>query len=300
MQFKADWLTFLNSFQQPEDGLFYDPVLQNEIFAETDWWGARHLFLHLIPAFVALGGQPKYELHFLSKYKSPDFIKNWLNEQDWNEEVFNGDFDNKIMNIASALQYSRDFLNDSSAAAAVECIQECLLAKMSESLGLWGYKKPDEAERRARSVRFTYHLTPIFLYDGIEYPFPEKLIGAVLETQNQYGGFAPDRFSSACEDIDSIEPLIRLSHNSEYRQTEVLRALRRGFAWVLSNQNDDGGFVFYRNRAFRYGHPEMATAENESALFPTWFRCLSIAYLHNFLSGSRDFLLIRAPGLVFP
>jgi len=36
---KADWARYFDSFQEQHDGLFYDPVVQNEIYADTDWWG---------------------------------------------------------------------------------------------------------------------------------------------------------------------------------------------------------------------------------------------------------------------
>ena len=66
---------------------------------------------------------------------------------------------------------------------------------------------------------------------------------------------------------------------------------------LAANQNDDGGYVFRRNEAMYYGHEQMNSGKNESAMFPTWFRTLTIAYLSNYLFESQ-FKLVKSPGFL--
>ena len=56
---KDQWAEYLNQFQSEKDGLFRDPVISNPIFEETDWWGARHLLLHIMPAYISIKRIPK-------------------------------------------------------------------------------------------------------------------------------------------------------------------------------------------------------------------------------------------------
>ena len=50
----------MNSFQSEDNGLFYEPVIKNTSFNDSDWWGDRHLALHAVSAYCTLGAIPKY------------------------------------------------------------------------------------------------------------------------------------------------------------------------------------------------------------------------------------------------
>lgn len=295
---KHMWAQYFNGFQNSKNGLFYDVTLQNEYYNDSDWWGGRHLALHLISVYGALGEKPQYPFYFLEKYYDITFLKNWLDEQDWHGKFTNeNDIDNKIMNIAATLQYQRDFWQDKKAAQAIAFIQEYLLGKINSDTGLWGYFDIKNKDEISRAVQFAYHLFSMYFYDNIEIGNYEKIIDLVLKTQNEYGGFGVKLNSSACEDIDSLDILIRFSKLTTHKKKEINIALKKGFIWVLSNQNDDGGYVFRRNEPMRYGHEQMNSKKNESAMFPTWFRTLTVGYISNSL-GDTHFKLIKMPGFL--
>jgi hypothetical protein len=67
--------------------------------------------------------------------------------------------------------------------------------------------------------------------------------------------------------------------------------------------NEDGGFVFERDKPFQYGHKLMSSKANESAMFPTWFRVLSLAYLSQVIDDPSlakiDWNFIDCPGYQF-
>lgn len=278
---KKQWVEYFDSFQDQETGLFYDPTVVNNIYPDTDWWGARHLALHIIIAYADLGAKPQYPFRFLKSYYDVAFIRSWLDGFQWNDVSLGlSDVDNKIMNIGCLLQYQRDYWGDAEAGVAVDFLTRYLRKRINTETQLWGPASLDVPELRSRMVQFAYHLFPIHFYDG-EFDFePNKIVETVLKTQHAYGGFGVRCNSSACEDIDSIELLIRLrSMVSDHLASQVDQALKKAFRWVLVNQMGDGGFVFRLSEAFEYGHEQMSSTSNQGAMFPTWFRCLCLKLL---------------------
>lgn len=292
------WVEYFDSFQDPKDGLFRDPVMAGESFEKEDWWGARHLSCHMVIAYTQLGGRPRHPFAFLEPFYHEGYSESWLESRDWGSRI---DFtSNEVMNHGTLLQYSRDFLGDSRAGRAVKEMLQWLVRRINPRTGLWGSDKFTSPTQLSAAVQAAYHLYPLLLYDGVPLPCPERIIDHLLLTQNRLGGFGVKLNSSACEDIDTIEPLTRLARVSEHRGQEVDRALLRALPWILANENEDGGFVFRRSEGFAYGHPQMSSSSEESTLFATWFRTLSLAYLLPRLGIPNGFRLIRAPGYEFP
>lgn len=276
---KIAWNEYFDSFQSPQDGLFYDPTVQNEIFNDTDWWGARHLALHMISAYTDLGARPRYMFKFLEEYYFPGTISRWLDNFDWHGiSLGAGDVDNKIMNIGGLLQYQRDYWDDIRASTAVEELKFYLRKKINETNGIWGCDDLGDSRQRSRMVQFAYHIFPIFFYDG-DYSFDFiKITPIVLATQNAYGGYGVMPNSSACEDIDSLDLLLNFIPKLDQKlKTAAMLSIKRGLNWVLLNQMNDGGFVFRLFSKFVYGHDQMHSVSNHGAFFPTWFRLLSIS-----------------------
>lgn len=294
---RENWKSYFDSFQNPVDGLFYDNAITNEIFYNNDWWGARHLGLHVTMVYAKLGLAPKHKLIFLEKYYQKTSITNWLDNFQW-DNYFSGqnDIDNKIMNIGGLLQYSRDYLEDRNAGESVKWLIEYLYKKMNRENGLWGTFDASNRDEVSRMVQFAYHLYSILFYDEIEPLGINNCIDIVLSTQNKLGGYGASLNSSACEDMDSIFLLGKLSELTNHRKEDVVSSLRRNFVFVLSNMNPDGGFVFKRNEDFQYGHKLLFAAKNESSMFPTWFRTLSIACLVKSLGIQNSYSTQKIPG----
>lgn len=294
--FKAYWADYFNSFQSAEDGFFYDDAINTPFYNETDWWGKRHLVPHLIMAYVALGHTPKHQFKWVAEYYTHEAIDKLMSEAEWETAIMDDtDIDNKIMNIGVTLQYQRDYFNDKQAKDAIAYLKEKLLSKINPETSMWGYYDLSDPKQKARMVQFSYHLFRLFFYDGDTVDNAERIIDLIIETQNEYGGFAATLNSGACADIDAIDPLVYLSKQTDYRHDDIEKVLRRAFIFVLSNQNDDGGFVFFRDSEFAYGDRQTSSRNNESALFPTWFRTLSIAYICDFLQ-IEGFNLVKSPG----
>ena len=296
---RAEWLNYILTYQCP-DGLFRDPLLACKMAENEDWWGWRHLTLHAIMAVTALGGIISQEFICISKLVEPDQIRAWLESRDWKERP---DFvSNEVQNYGVFLQYARDFQNNSKAKESLVALFDWLDCKQDKGTGLWG--PPFNTPRlMSRGVQSGYHLWLLYQYDHRPIQYIERIIDSCLATQNTIGGYGVSTRSSACEDIDSIDPLIRLSQMTDYRREDIQKSLLRSLPWVLVNRNTDGGFVFRRDAPFVYGHQRTSSGLNESASFPTWFRLLSLAYLNQRLvipgMPAKQWHFLDCPGLQF-
>ncbi len=94
-----------------------------------------------------------------------------------------------------------------------------------------------------------------------------------------------------------------MSQRTSYRRADVAAALRKAADWVLTNRTPDGGFVFLRDRAFAYGHRQLRSRAGQGAMFPTWFRLLSLAFVGVTLPDHPlariPWRFVRCPGMQF-
>jgi len=298
---KRDWATYINSFQC-SDGLYRDPFLQNEIAETEDWWGWRHLSAQVVTALTILDTKTKIIFRFLEPLYEKGKARQWIESLNWEEQA---DFSsNAVMNYGVMLQYNRDFHGVEKAGTALGEIFSWLDQHQDPKTGLWGRSPFDTPRTLSIGVQTAYHIWILYFYERRTIQFIERCIDSCLKTQNQIGGFGVSLNSSACEDIDSIDPLCRFYFLSNYRRDDIRAAVERAISWIFANQNQDGGFVFKRFEPLAYGHELMTTRADESAMFPTWFRVLSLAYISRVIPNHPvfrhvDFHFIKCPGYQF-
>lgn len=283
--------------KQMSDGYFYDGNIMNYDYIIGDGWGKRHFIPHVIIALERLGIRPLNEFKFLEPFYDIKSMKRFLAELDWNNSWKSS---NVVMNITVCLQYARDFMGVQEASDTISVVQEWLLNNIQPDCGMWHWRKKMTTEDKYETIRCSYHFYPLLNYDNIVIPYKENAIDFILALQNKYGGFDMRKNSSACEDIDAIDPLIRLSLGvNTYKVSEIRECLTKAFYWVAQNQMEDGGFVFRKGEYFNYGNINVSSQVNESNLFATWFRTLSLFYMYDYLTGSRH-NYVRVPGYEYP
>lgn len=270
---KSDWAVYLQSFQSG-DGLFRDPAIACDLAETCDWWGWRHLTLHVLMALTGLNAVALRRFALLEPFRSKSVLESWLGNRNWCTDPANAS--NEVQNVCTLMQYARDFQGELQWSDPIKWLLDWLAAHQDPITGLWG-SRFDTPDRLSQGVQAGYHLWLLFLYDRRPVGNPARIVTSCLRTQNRLGGFAPSPNSSACEDIDSIDPLARLAAQTPTQQSQIKTCLERTVPWVLANANPDGGWVFRRHQTFEYGHPLMSSQPDHSSLFPTWFRMLSLA-----------------------
>lgn len=269
---------------QGKDGLCSDPNIMNLQYLNGDGWGARHLMPHYFIAMERLGIKPNYELNYLAPFHDAETVEKLLCSLNWQHPW---ESSNTVMNIGVGLLYERDFLKIDKANSGIEAIQKWLLENIRPDCGMWGIGNFKSKYFKYQMVRGAYHMYCLLIYDNVDFPYQDKAIDCILDLQNNYGGYDFRINSSACEDIDAIEPLIRLSLlNPNYRKIEIKESAKRSLFWVVQNQTNDGGCVFRLGESICYGCENMYSKSNQSNLFATWFRTLSVCYMYDYLTGN--------------
>lgn len=282
---------------QYPDGLFYDSAVLNYQYLSGDGWGARHFVPHGIIALERLQEKPDYELNFLKPFMDYEGMRSVMEALDWRHVWGTSNF---VMNIGVCMQYTRDFMKQDCYNDSIKAIQDWLCSNVRGDNGMWYRGETINKKISYEIIRGAYHLYPLLIYDGMDFPYKERAIDLLLQMQNPFGGFDFRKNSGACEDIDAIEPLIRLGIACKgYRENDIQNVIRRAFFWVAQNQMEDGGFVYRKGERFWYGHKNMSSGVNESNLFATWFRYLSIEYMYEYLTEKESFF-IRVPGYEYP
>lgn len=293
---RQEWITYIQGFQK-ENGLFLDPMIETPLANEVDWWGWRHLTLHALMALAALGGSAEKRFEILRPFKKKGYISTWLESRKWRLDP--ASVSNEIQNHAVMLQYARDFQGEPWCEDSLRDMFAWLDKKQDPKTGLWG-ECFNNKHLLSNGVQTGYHIWLLYFYDRRPIHYVDRIIDSCLATQNKCGGFGIPLNSSACEDIDSIDPLVRFSFVTDYRQEDVQQALEQSLPWIFVNANPDGGWVFRRYEAFHYGHELMRAEAEESSMFPAWFRTLTLAVLAKRLVntplGSYPWTFLSGPG----
>ena len=266
-------INILKNFQF-KDGIFRDKNIDCS-YAETgDDWGWRHLTLHALMTLDLYSIKSNYPIKLALDLDLTN-IKKKLLAFDWNTKL--PWTSNAVQNLSVFLQYNRKYFNQNNADEVLKIIIEFINSKQSKETGLF-LDKFENFNQLSDSVQSAYHFWLIYFSEDIEINYMEKIIDNVLKTQNFIGGFGYKLNSSACEDIDSIDILLRLSKKTKYRFNEIKDCLNKSIPAILNNLNRDGGWVFRRDESLKIVHNEMFSFKNESNLFYTWFRLLAFCY----------------------
>lgn len=292
------WRRHFDKYQDPITGYFIDPEMRSRTFTQTDWWGARHLALHMANAYRSFNAVPPHRFHFLKDFKYPESFDVMFEVLDDDILSSDSDVDNQFMNVVCLMQFERDYFAATDHNEIIASVKRRLLQRINPATGLWGGTPRNQAEA-SRAIQVAYHLLPIYAYDDqLSFDF-ELIVQGILKVENTLGGFGSDLNSSACEDIDASDLLIlAYPFVSEETQSLINQSLKRHSIWVASNQMSDGGFTFRRLQSFTYGHSLLHADRGCGAMFPTWFRALSSHHMR-WHFGNVTRLHHTSPGYYF-
>jgi hypothetical protein len=333
---RVTWLEALQAYQDPSTGLFSDAAhaARSPDAAHNVEHLNRQLTTFCLSAVHVLGGQPLYPLHFLEQWKDPDKLCAWLDRLDWTNPWNSS---NKAMFLGIFLLYERDFACDPRSRRAVDAWFAWHDRHQNPTTGFWGRGRRAEY---IDGMGGAYHQFILYHYAKRPLRYAQQIVDRTLLLQQPDGLYSPHLGGATCNELDAVDILVHLHRRHDYRRPEIEVALRRILAGTLANQNPDGGFCWghprvfsprnywrltadvFRHRSLYFwylnwraaaalhlrwpvrlhtGWADQPRAWNESSIFDTWFRCLSLAEISQVLPdtpfAAMHWNFLSVPGL---
>lgn len=309
-QQRQEWIGYIRSFQNQQNGYF-----EPKNYYLKDKERARYqLTCFCLSALGILGSEPRYPLRFIEQWKMPDDVKKYLHDRGCHEGKPGSG--NKAMFLAIFLTYEyertkeKHLLNKMNAWFSFH-------DETQNNSGFWGN---DRSSHFFHGLQNGFHQLLVYFYWNRPINKLEKIVDVALRLQDRQGYFSPVPGGWPCYDYDAIHILVNAYHLLNYRRYEITKSLKKAFYAIVQNQNEDGGFCqskqnpggvinlikglrfymygkspyvwYYRLRKsigvtirrkapITTGWTKNGRKWDESNLWDTWFRCLSLAEIVN-------------------
>lgn len=238
-QQRQRWISQISNCYQSDSGLFVEPDLNSEEVPEHghnwDYLTWQSTFFALM-ALNALDEPSRYPLHFLDRFKSPSYIRDWLEQRDWRNPWLES---NNVMFITSFLIQHYEQTRDTQTADTLTAIFDWLDEHQNPITGYWDL---GQGASLLNAMAGAYHFYFLYFYTGRPVHYPERIIESTLSLQQPDGLFDPYGGGSACLDLDAVDILVKFSLLTGYRADAIKTALTAAFNGLLQNQNPDGSF----------------------------------------------------------
>ena len=273
---------WIQEMQEPETGLFRDPLLQRfpvQSASHDEEYLLHQMTYFAIQALDALNMRPRHRLRFATRFNSPEAITDWLAGLDWSDAWLQS---NRVMFVLAFLIYTAEVEGDNAAPQAYHTALDWLERTQDPRTGLWG---TNVGASTLNGMAAAYHFLPFFEYVHRPLQMLNTLIDSTLSLQQADHLFGPTIGGGACEDLDAIDALLVASKYTRYRAGEVKRALLRAFWAIWNAQNADGGFGYAMGEpgaTYRYsGWEALEIGLDAGDTWATWFRLLALATIQS-------------------
>ena len=230
----------LGSSQSPSTGLFGTELLGRGTLTHRDLCDAGYLELQMtyfgLAALASLDARPPFELEFARRFLDASYSIGWL-EGGPRHDIWN--LSNRVMFLLRFLIELSDGHEGGRAMDVFDAVIGWLLRTQDSDTGLWLSRGSSDVRT---GVYASYHFLPFLFWRGVGLPHAKECLDSVLSVQAPDGLFGTAPGGGACEDLDAIDVLVKLSLVTDYRLDDVERALTRARDRILQIQKPDGGF----------------------------------------------------------
>jgi prenyltransferase beta subunit len=233
-------------YQDEKTGFFVDPNLKLDYKKIED---IELNYIHYqttafsVSALDALGMKPKYDFTFLNAFRGKEKISKFFEKIDWRNPWHES---NKIMFLLQFFSYEYIVMKKEDSLDDIHTILDCLDSAQDSKTGLWGtqFKASSFA-----SMAAAYHFLIFYKYFNRKINFSEKISSSVFQLQMRDGLFHPFGGGGACEDLDAIDVIYKISSEVS---TESKESLKRAYRALLQNYDKNGGFCWAKRPTFPF------------------------------------------------
>ena len=232
--------------QDEKTGFFVDPNLNLEYNKIED---IEFNYIHYqttafsLSALDALKMKPKYNFTFMNSFRGKEKISKFFEKINWRNPWHES---NKIMFLLQFFSYEYIVMKKKDSLVDIHTIIDCLDSAQDSKTGLWGtqFKASSFA-----SMAAAYHFLIFYKYFNRKINFSEKISSSVFQLQMRDGLFHPFGGGGACEDLDAIDVIYKISSDVS---TESEESLKRAYRALLQNYDKNGGFSWAKRPTFPF------------------------------------------------
>ena len=233
-------------YQDEKTGFFVDPNLNLEYKKIED---IEFNYIHYqttafsLSALDALKMKPKYNFTFMNSFRGKEKISKFFEKINWRNPWHES---NKIMFLLQFFSYEYIVMKKKDSLVDIHTIIDCLDSAQDSKTGLWGtqFKASSFA-----SMAAAYHFLIFYKYFNRKINFSEKISSSVFQLQMRDGLFHPFGGGGACEDLDAIDVIYKISSDVS---TESEESLERAYRALLQNYDKNGGFSWAKRPTFPF------------------------------------------------
>ncbi len=226
---REEWISTLQSFQDPETGWFLDQARRTHHFRP-------HTTAFAIAALVLLGGQPLYPLKFVKKLETKKKLERWLSRW-W---LWAPRLHWAGSHIGSGVPAAVKMTNTPVPEQWWDWYFGWLDAHVDPRTGYWKHgllQRPGRVNMYDLGCAFHYYF--LYVRAGQPLPFPQKIVDSTLTIQQTnflwFGGVP------YCPDLDAIYAMARASEQAGgYRREDIEHAIQGYLEYVVPKINDEG------------------------------------------------------------
>ena len=224
--------------QDEKTGLFVDPSLKIEYEKIED---IELNYIHYqttafsLSALDALKLSPVYNLSFMDAFRGKEKISKFFENINWKNPWHES---NKIMFLLQFFSYEHIKLKNQNSFDNINIIIDKLNSFQDPRTGLWG------TQHKAStfvSMAAAYHFLIYYKYYNREINHSEKISTSVFQLQMRDGLFHPFGGGGACEDLDAIDVISKVSSELS---VDSERSLKDAYSALLKNYDRSGGFCW--------------------------------------------------------
>lgn len=168
------------------------------------------------------------------KSKLIDFFNSLSWDNPWRDS-------NRVMFALSNLCWLIDNQSRSDLVALLSSALDWIDDHQSPESGLWA---PQKKVPLSNCMAATFHFSFFYLWIGREFKYTNKIIDSCLSLQENHGLFSgPYGIGQNCLDYDAIDLLAKCYQLCSHRKHEVEAALRKAKSQLKKLENSDGGFA---------------------------------------------------------
>ena len=236
LEVEKESIPFLEA-QDERTGLIVDPLWKEDFSNALDI--EQNYIIYQTTAFAlsvldVFDLQPQYRFKFLDYYRNKKNLRNWFYSLDWANPWHES---NKIMFLLQFFSFEHIRQNNEESKFLVLLLLDLLDENHDTNTGYWGTNK---GASNFNAMAGAFHFYNHYKYYNRVIPSSEKALCNTLNIQEKDGLFHTLGGGGACEDLDAIDIIYKLSNYNEKSKISLTDAYHA----IIVNQIYDGGFCW--------------------------------------------------------